>query len=276
MMVFSEWNWKSFDGLDMYARAWLPQGKPKAVVILTHGHGEHVARYDHVAEALTENGYAMLGFDLRGHGKSAGPRGHTPSYEALLDDITSFIQQAEARYPGVPRFLYGHSLGGNLVLNYALRRKSDLHGIIATGAWLKTAFEPPAVQVTLAKIMNNIAPGYSQHTNLDATGLSRDQAVVTAYQNDPMVHDMMSARMYLSIYGSGLWALDHASEFPLPLLLLHGGADRIISLQACQKFTNKVGKSVTFKVWDDWYHEIHNEPEKAEVFKVMLDWLGKQ
>ena len=134
-----------------YVRAWLGAARPpKAAIMLVHGHGEHVARYDHVAAALTEKGYAMLGFDLRGHGKSGGPRGHTPSYDALMDDIASFSQQTDQRYAGLPRFLYGHSLGGNLVLNYALRRKPDLHGVIATGPWLKLAFDPPASQVTLA------------------------------------------------------------------------------------------------------------------------------
>ena len=274
-MEISEWIWKSSTNSDLYARGWAPAGKPKAAIMLVHGHGEHVNRYDHVAAALTEKGYAMLGFDLRGHGKSAGRRGHAPSYEGLLDDIASFSEQTELRYAGLPRFLYGHSMGGNLVLNYVLRRKPDLRGVIATGAWLKTAFEPPAVQVSLAKIMNNIAPGFSQHSKLDAAGLSHDQALVKAYQSDPLVHDMISARLFLSVYESGLWALEHAAEFSLPLLLMHGGADPIISAQACRDFASKAGDNVTLKIWDGLYHEIHNELEKAEVFATMLDWLDK-
>src|SRR5512142_2733677 len=136
-MEIKEWSWKSSDGLDMYARQWAPSGTVKSSVVLVHGLGEHSARYDHVAAALGEGGVALLGFDLRGHGRSGGLRGHTPSYEALMDDITVFLGQAESRYPGLPRFLYGHSLGGNLVLNYTLRRKPTLHGVIATGPWLE-------------------------------------------------------------------------------------------------------------------------------------------
>ena len=273
-MEISEWAWKSSDGLDMYARGWAPQGLPKAAIMLVHGHGEHVARYDHVAAALTEKGYAMLGFDLRGHGKSAGPRGHTPSYDALMDDIASFSQQTDQRYAGLPRFLYGHSLGGNLVLNYALRRKPDLHGVIATGPWLKLAFDPPASQVTLGRLMNGIAPGFVQHSKLDTRGLSHDQLVVDKYNNDPLVHDKISARLFVAIYDSGLWALEHAAEFPLPLLLMHGAADPITSAKASQEFAQKAGNKVTLKVWDGLYHEIHNELEQAEVFNFMLDWLG--
>jgi alpha-beta hydrolase superfamily lysophospholipase len=275
-MEISEWTWKSLDGLDMYARCWAPAGTPKAAIMLVHGHGEHVARYDHVAAALTEKGYAMLGFDLRGHGKSAGPRGYTPSYDALMDDIASFSEQAKQRYAGLPLFLYGHSMGGNLVLNYVLRRKPDLRGVIATGVWLKLAFDIKPAQVTLMKMMNIVAPGFSQHSPVDAEELSHDQAVVKAYQNDPLVHDIISARLFLSIYESGLWAIDHAAEFSLPLLLMHGGADPIISVQGSQEFAQKAGNKVTLKVWDGLYHEIHNELEKAEVFNTMLDWLGKQ
>ena len=273
-MEISEWNWKSSDGLDMYARGWAPQGIAKAAIMLVHGHGEHVARYDHVAAALTEKGYAMLGFDLRGHGKSGGPRGHTPSYDAMMDDIASFSQQTDQRYAGLPRFLYGHSLGGNLVLNYALRRKPDLHGVIATGPWLKLAFDPPASQVTLGRLMNGIAPGFVQHSKLDTRGLSHDQLVVDKYNNDPLVHDKISARLFVAIYDSGLWALEHAAEFPLPLLLMHGAADPLTSAKASQEFAQKAGNKVTLKVWDGLYHEIHNELEKAEVFNFMLDWLG--
>jgi alpha-beta hydrolase superfamily lysophospholipase len=269
-----EWIWKSADGLEMYSRGWAPKGKPNATITLVHGIGEHIRRYANVGVALAEKGYALLGFDLRGHGKSGGPRGHTPTYDSLLDDITAFLGQVDGRYPKLPRFLYGHSLGGNLVLNYALRRKPDLRGVIATSPWLKLAFEPPAAKVMLGRLMNGIAPGFTQASGLDTKALSRDTAVVTAYENDPLVHDRISARMFVSSYESGLWALEHAAEFPLPLLLMQGSADRLDSVEASKEFAEKAGKNVTLRLWDGWYHEIHNEPEHAEVFKVMTDWLN--
>lgn len=204
-----------------------------------------------------------------------GPRGHTPTYEALLDDIAAFSKQVDEHYPGLPRFLYGHSMGGNLVLNYTLRRKPELRGVIATGSWLELAFQPPASQVPLGRIMNGIAPGFTQSSKLDAKGLSHDQAVVTAYMNDQLVHDKISARLFVAIYESGLWALEHAAEFPVPLLLMHGAADPITSAKASQEFAERAGDKVTLKLWDSMYHEIHNELEKAEVFKVILDWLEK-
>jgi alpha-beta hydrolase superfamily lysophospholipase len=271
-----DWNWKSTDGLDIYSCGWIPKGKSKAVICLLHGHGEHIHRYDHVGSALAEKGYILLGFDLRGHGKSAGARGRTPSYDVLLDDIADFLTQAKERYPGLPLFLYGHSLGGNLGLNYVMRRKPDLRGVIATGTWLKLAYEPPAVKLILGRIMNGIAPDFTQHTKLDANGLSHDPSVVSAYRNDPLVHDLLSAGLFISIQDSGLWALEHAAEFPLPLLMMQGSADPISSARANQEFVEKVGDKATFKMWNGLFHEIHNEPEQDKVIKMMIDWLDKQ
>lgn len=272
-MIFSEWTWKAKDGLDLYACQWAPAGTPRASIILVHGLGEHTGRYGHLAAALTDNGVALLGFDLRGHGKSGGGRGHTPSYEALLDDITGFLSQAEARYPGVPQFLYGHSLGGNLVLNYPIRCPSNLRGVIATGAWLELAFQPPPAQIRMAKLMNIISPAFSQNNTLNAKDLSHDQAVVTAYEQDPLVHRLISARMFAALYDSGLWALAHAAEFPLPLLLMNGAEDAIVSVKAVRKFAERAGDKVTLKIWEGMYHEVHNESVQAQVFQLMLDWL---
>ncbi len=272
-MDFSEWTWKSSDGVNFYACEWAPSGSPRACILLIHGLGEHIGRYGHVAAALTGAGYALLGFDLRGHGKSGGPRGHAPSYDALMDDITAFIAQVESRHPGLPRFLYGHSLGGNLVLNYPLRRSSDLHGVIATGPWLRLAFQPPPARVRLARVMNVLAPSFSQDNGLHPADLSHDQSVVTAYVQDPLVHRMISARLFVSLYDSGLWALDHAAGFPIPALLMNGAEDHIISALALREFAEKAGQKATVKIWDGLYHEIHNENLQAEVFKVIVDWL---
>ncbi len=267
-----EWTWKSTDGLEMFARGWTPGARPKAAIALVHGHGEHSGRFEHVAAALTGAGYALLGFDLRGHGRSGGSRGHTPSYDALLDDIAVFLAQVQKRFPGLP-FLYGHSLGGNLVLNYALRRKPDLRGVIATSPWLKLSFQPPAAQLVLARMMNGIAPGFTQNSGLNVNGLSHDRAVVDAYVNDPLVHEKISARLYLSMHESGLWALEHAYDFTLPLLLMHGSADPITSAEASREFAARAGKTAELKIWDGMFHETHNEPQKAQVLQAMRDWL---
>jgi len=275
-MKHSEFKFKTFDGLQLFAQIWHSETKPRAVICLIHGMGEHSGRYTHVADQLTQAGYSLIVFDLRGHGQSQGPRGHTPSYEALLNDINSLLNEADKNFPELPRFLYGHSLGGNLVLNYVLRCQAQLKGVIVTDPWLRLAFEPPTFKIIFAQITNHIWPAFSQKSGLDTKSLSHDPKVVHTYENDPLVHDHISARMFIGIYQSGQWALEHASEFSLPLLLMHGGDDKIISVEASSEFADKINENCTFKIWDGLYHEIHNEPEKEEVFKFLIDWLNEK
>ncbi|MBA7497399.1 Monoacylglycerol lipase [subsurface metagenome] len=275
-MKRTEFKFKTFDGLQLFGQSWQPEDRPRAVVCLVHGMGEHSGRYAHVADALIQAGYILFTFDIRGHGKSSGLRGHTPSYEALMKDISSLLEVANKQFPQLSSFLYGHSLGGNLVLNYILRRQSHLKGVIATDPWLRLAFEPPRFKIILAQITNYIWPSFSQKNGLDTKVLSHDPEVVYAYENDPLVHDHISARMFISIYQAGQWALEHASELPIPLLLMHGGDDKLSSVEASREFADKITKNCTLKIWDGFYHEIHNEPEKEKVFKFLIDWLDKE
>ena len=228
-----------------------------------------------MAEAFSEAGYAMQAFDLRGHGQSTGQRGHTPQYTSLMDDIADFVEDAQKRYPGLPVFLYGHSMGGNLAMNYALRFPLGLKAVISTGPWLKLAFEPPAVQVFAVKLLNNLAPSMSIESNLDVASLSRDPEVVKKYQTDPLVHSKVSFRLFSAITSAGIWALEHASELKIPMLLMHGSGDKITSATASREFARQAGKLVTLRIWDGMYHEIHNEPEKAEVIQTMVAWMDR-
>jgi len=275
-MKHTEFKLNTFDGLSLFGQNWQPENHPKAVICLVHGIGEHSGRYVHVADRLTETGYVIFTFDLRGHGKSEGLRGHTPSYEALMQDISSLLEAANKKFPQLPLFLYGHSLGGNLVLNYVFRRQPHFKGVIATAPWLRLAFEPPASKIALGKMSNCIWPSFSQKSGLDTKALSHDLEAVHSYENDPLVHDRISARMFISAYQAGQWALEHALEFSLPLLLMQGGADKIISVESGREFAGKIKENCTLKIWDGLYHEIHNEPEKEEVFKFLIGWLDKK
>jgi alpha-beta hydrolase superfamily lysophospholipase len=271
-----EFTCQSPDKLQFYFQGWEPEASLRAVVCLVHGLGEHTGRYAHVAAALNEAGYAVLGFDLRGHGKSEGLRGHTPSYDTLMDDIGRLLDEAATRYPRQPRFLYGHSLGGNLVLNFALRRKPRLAGVVSTSPAIRVPKPLPATQLTVVKVMNTLKPDMQIPNGLPLDGLARDPAVARAYMSDPLVHDKISVRLASEMFQAGEWALAHAAEFPLPLLLVHGSADELTSAAATQEFAGKVRGDCTLKIWDGFYHETHNEPEKAEVLAFMLAWMGSK
>ncbi len=276
-MQSGNFNFTSKDGLTLFGRVWQAQGNPKGVVNLVHGLGEHSGRYAHVAEAMTKAGYHFIGFDLRGHGLSEGKRGHAPDYDHILDDVSLFLEKSNQFFdPELPDFLYGHSLGGSIILNYVLRRPNDLSGVIATDPALRLAFEPPKTKLFLGKVMASLLPAFSMKNGLETEALSRDTAIVKAYLDDALVHDFISAKLAMELLDNGQYALDHASDWDIPLLLMHGTADRISAHQASQLFKEKADGKVTLRLWEDSYHEIHNDIDKALVIAVMIEWLNEQ
>lgn len=272
-MTEPETFFETKDHQKLFFRVWQPTTSLKAAICLVHGLGEHSGRYQHVAEAFNAAGVGVWGFDLRGHGKTPGKRGQVPHYDVMLDDIASAIDAAQEQFTGVPVFLYGHSMGGNLVLNYTLRRKPALAGVIATSPWIQLAFAPPDSQIRLARLLNRLLPNLTQPNGLDVQALAHDPEVAAAYQNDPLVHDRVSIRLTVEFLDAGEWALEHAAEFALPLLLVHGSADPITSAAASQEFAARAGELCTLKIWEGLYHETHNEPQKEQVIAYNLEWL---
>ncbi len=257
----------------MFGRGWLPDAGIQAVICLVHGLGEYSGRYANLAAALVQAGFALVSFDLRGHGRSQGKRGHTSAYEALINDITCFLDETEKRFPHQRCYLYGHSLGGNLVLYYALRHQRQLAGVVATAPWLALPLEPPAWKVTLAQVLNKLWPSLPMNNGLDNRAMSSDPEVVRRLDEDRLYHHRISPRMFVGVRQAARWILRHAAEFRLPLLLMHGGADSVTSAEASRKFADLVPGDCTFQLWPGFYHEIHNEPQQAEVFEYIAAWL---
>lgn len=273
-MTIKELNWTTKEGTTIYAKSWLPS-QPRAVIALVHGLGEHINRYHHVAEYFGNQGIAMIGNDHVGHGQSSGKRGHTPSYNALLDEVETLIEQAKAAVPNRPVFLYGHSLGGGIVLNAVFRRQLSIQGAIATGAAITLPKPPPKLLVAIGKLTRRIYPSLQQPNGLNPQDISRTKAVVAAYLNDPLVHNKISSELGLSLLQNGRWLLEQERTTPLPLLVMHGGHDNITAASGSQAFTEKTKGDVTLKIWAGLFHEIHNEPEQQEVFDYTLKWLNK-
>jgi len=275
-MTYSEFGWEIRDGTQLCAYRWEPTTEPKKVVCLVHGLGEHSIRYSHVAKSLNEASYSFVAFDMRGHGKSQGQRGHTPSLETLYEDIATLIDEVKRETSGLPIFLYGHSLGGMLVLSYISRHSPQLAGAISTGPLLRPGFETPAWKLSLGKLMRRIAPTFSMSNGLDRSGLSRDAEIVHAYNTDPLVHDRVSARLGIDMLEEGLWLLHSTPKLEIPTLLMHGSLDRICSPRASMEFAETAGDLLTLKIWDGLYHEIHNEPEKDQVLQYFIQWLNER
>ncbi len=272
-----EWKWKSADGLEMFARGWAPENEPKAVVCLVHGLGEHIGRYEHVGAAFAAAGYALLGFDLRGHGRSGGPRGHAPSLEAFFQDIDDFVREAEARYPSAPRFIYGHSLGGLLSLSYGLSRKVNVRGMIVSSPGLRTAIHEQKAKLILAKLLGSLAPTITLPSELATEHLSRDPQVVRDYVNDPLVHDKITTGFGRAGLKATELVFERAAQLPIPILLVYCSGDQIAFPRGSEEFAGLAPKGlVTLKRYEGLYHEPHNEPEKAEVLKDYVQWLDEQ
>ncbi len=276
VMKHIEYECHSRDGLTMYAQGWMPGDHPDAVFCLVHGLGEHSGRYHHFGEYLCENNFALLSFDLRGHGQSGGARGHADSFEELVSDVDCFLEYASKMYPDIPHFLYGHSLGGTLVIHHAMTGKGNYRGVIVTAPMFRPAFEPPGWKITLGRLVQGIAPKLTLSNEVNVDHLSRNPDVILKGMCDPWVHDRISTRLGICFLDAGLQALEVTSEFPFDLLLMHGTDDKITCHKSTTEFAETAGPSCTLKLWEDLYHELHNEPEKDEIFDFVVEWAKER
>lgn len=273
-MLRHNWTMNGMDGAELYVREWLPQEKPvRGAVCLLHGLGEHGERYAHLAEAFAAAGFACVVPDQRGHGQTEGKRGHTPLQDAVRD-AEAALRETAARYPSVPVFLYGHSMGGNIALNCALRLKPDISGLILSSPWLRLAFRPPAAKLWLGRRIAKLAPGFTQGTGLRLEDLFRPGFITP--EPDRYVHTVITASTYFGLEEAGEWALAHAGNLSCKVLLLHGTADRITSWKASSELAARLGEQCRFLSWEDGFHELHNDLSGREVMAAMIDWMQYQ
>ena len=249
---------------------------PVAVVILVHGFGEHISRYEHVAERFTAKNISVLGVDLIGHGNSTGKRGHVDSINDYYECIESMVSYVKQDAKDLPLVLYGHSMGGNIALNYQLSNKqSEFCCVLASSPWLKLKMQPSAVQLFLAKTMNSIYPSLQQAGDLDVKEISSMESVQEDYANDPLNHDRITVRLFNEIYKNGLLVIENAADIDIPVLIGHGEADAITSADASKEFATNCS-SATYKLWPGLRHEPHNEHNQNEVIDFYVDWvIGK-
>jgi alpha-beta hydrolase superfamily lysophospholipase len=260
------------DGLDLHVIHWQPSIPAKAHFIIVHGLGEHSGRYEHMAQGLTDAGIAVHAADLRGHGQSDGVRGHTPGMAAYVQDIDLLINSLPA---GLPIFLYGHSLGGLIVIFYALEYPDRLKGLIASAPAIQRHFEVPLYKLILGRIMSAIWPTFIQETGLNPDDLTRLEEANQAYRDDPLVHSLASARLFTAGTDSGPEALQRAPEIHLPTAVIQGGQDLLVVAEASHEFFQRLGsKDKTWIFIPDAYHETHNEADGSKVIQQIAEWVS--
>lgn len=262
-------------GAALYWKAWQPEA-PKAVVLLAHGYAEHLGRYEYFAHKLNAAGIAVYALDHWGHGKSEGTYGFVPRFSAYTDGVEALLGEIEARHPGLPRFLIGHSMGGLIAAVHLTTHQSHYAGAILSGPAIKAAEEPSKLLIWVSRLLSALAPKLGVLA-LDAEGVSRDPAVVAAYRADPMVYTgKMSARLAAEMFDTMALARAGAGKISLPILLLHGEADRLTAPVGSEFLAENVASAdKQLKVYPGLYHEIFNEPERDSVIGDVTDWIAK-
>lgn len=265
-------------GHSLYFRYWEPEEQSsRAVILLVHGAGEHCGRYEHLAEYFCNRGYAIAGLDQIGHGKSDGCYGFVERFDDHLQSLENFRQQVERDFPGLPVILLGHSMGGLISSLFLLEHQHQFAGCALSAPAIKTDLQPPLIQVLLIRLLSRIAPKLGV-LQLDAAGVSRDQAVVDDYCADPLVfHGKMSARMVAELFAGMNQIQQQAANISLPLLVMHGGEDPMTAPSGSQFLYDHVSsKQKSLKMYPALYHEIFNEPEQQAVFADLLSWCEER
>ena len=266
---------KSINGELLKGKLWGDPVTARAMVVLMHGLGEHVQRYEHVAEAFLARNFALMGFDQQGHGKTAGKRGVIAPNDSFLRDLEAMVVLAKQLAPGKKIFLYGHSMGALEVLYYGLKGHESVSGIMATSPALDPGTMSKA-QKMMVKLMKPLLPNLAVDNGLALDALSRDPEVVQRYRDDPLVHPKASVTLAAFMQEGAEYVMNHTQDWDVPLYLAHGSADAICPVAGSRAFARKLGEKVTYQEWEGLYHETHNEPEKEQVLSTMLDWLEKQ
>lgn len=273
-MLHSEGTFVTPDNLTIYHQAWQPEGDPKAVIVLLHGLAEHSGRYTHVAQTLTGANFAVHALDHRGHGRSDGKRTYVKNYRQYQTDIGQFRTLVEQQHPGLPLFVLGHSMGGNLALGHVLDHQAGVRGLALSAPALAPGTGLSPSKIKLAKLVGRIAPGLRPEA-LSSDAVSRDPAIVAAYLADPLVFNgKITAGAAAALLESMETFPGRYAELRLPILLQHGTADQLVDVAGTRALeAGAVNATVTSHYYDGLYHEIFNEPEQATVLGDTVAWL---
>lgn len=257
------------DGLALFCRKWDPVTEPLASVVIVHGLGEHSGRYVHVGRYFAEAGFRVIAFDLRGHGRSAGRRVYVKNYLELASDVDCVVRY----FRGDPSFLFGHSLGGQLVLWTAQHFQLKVAGLIVSAPWLALAHAPPRWKIFAARKLNTLMPGFRFSTGIESKTLSRDQAHLDSLEDIDLQHKFVTVRTYFE-------AVNAATEIvglpviAYPVLFAHGDADKVTSGKAAEDYFERLrAPSKSLKKYPGLLHELHNEIERLQVLADYVEWM---
>jgi alpha-beta hydrolase superfamily lysophospholipase len=270
---YKELQLKSKDGTSLFAREWRPVQEPKAWITMSHGTSEHSGRYDHMGRVLNEAGYALVMPDLHGNGLSEGKRGHIDSFSQYTDDLKAALEYTRGQHPKA-HFLGGHSLGGLIAAKVAIENPPGISGVFLSGAAFRLAFDPPAWKTRVSGFLSRFLPSLQFSNELDVADLTHDTEIVERQRNDLHNHGKVTPKMYVEFLKTQQEVKNRTNKLRLPLLVMHGGADKINAVSGSEEFHSAAGsKEKRLIIYEGFYHEIFNEIEREKVFSDLIGWM---
>ncbi|TML11480.1 MAG: lysophospholipase [Actinobacteria bacterium] len=264
----------STDGLAIFFQRWAPAGAARATLMISHGLAEHSGRYGNVIEHLVPLGYAVYALDHRGHGRSDGERCHVDRFDQFVDDLERFRQTVRSAQPTGPLILIGHSMGGAIALAYTIRHQQHLDGLVLSGPASTRGRSPSIFESARIEVLARLMP-HRRLPPLPSSAISRDAAVVAAYDRDPLVtRNGPTVRLRRELRRV---ARNFPASMPgitLPVLIQHGEADELVSVEASVFLADRLGsESITLHTYPGLAHEVYNEPERGRVLEDLAGWL---
>lgn len=269
-----EGDFLGYEDCSLYYQCWLPTDELEAVLLVSHGLAEHSGRYMNIVSYFVPKGYAVYALDHRGNGRSDGLRGDVQRFSHFVSDLDTFLSIVRRNHPQVKIFILGHSIGGTIAVAHALCHQGRYDGLILSGATLKVGSDVSFWLILIARILSLLLPKTGLYT-IDASAICQDKTVVNAYVDDPLVYrGKIRARLGTEIINTVQRLSSRMSEIHLPVLIMHGTADRLSDCRGSEMLYRLVGsQDKTLKRYKDYYHEIFNEPGRGQVFADLEDWL---
>ncbi|MGB7344376.1 MAG: lysophospholipase [Pirellulaceae bacterium] len=264
----------------LHGRIWSGErADVRRVLLFVHGLGDHGGRFLEAASHFVDTGFAVAAIDLPGHGRSPGKRGHVDSYDGCLDDIDHFRTDVAREFPDVRQVIVGHSMGGNLALNYALRAgefnrcRQPLDAIVLCAPILLPKDPPPRPQVLAAWLTGLTLRRLYFNKPVSVDKLTRDSARAQAIESDSLRHSRISLYVATQLLSQGRWAIDHARDCDIPTLILYGDDDSLIDTTACQNIALRMGDNATSISFAEMRHDLFEDVGREKVIQQMQTWL---
>lgn len=260
----------------VHCQAWVPEGTPRGMILLVHGLKDHSGRYMNLVHHFVPRGYALYGFDLPGHGQSEGTRTYIDHFREFTHSLNIYADQVREWLPDVPLFLYGHSMGGLIILHHLAGHPSQYQGaVFSSPLYTEPDHISPALKIA-GRLLGWLTPK-RRILKINVEGISRDDNVIHQYRNDPLVVEKKTtAKLGVELQKAVDRAPDMAHQITTPALILQGKQDRLVNPQGAEQLYQDLSSSdKTFKSYAGFYHELHNEPKPARqrVFADIEDWL---